>query len=88
MKGMNDIQYRIFIRFLKENKCYNELKTVNKHKDNNFSLYKFICLTREPIIYSFSWDNSIMGPEFWLKISLKWSDLILKILKREKNECI
>ena len=75
-------QKKTFIRFLKENNCYQQYVKNNKqYMKQNKSLFKSFDeiiqysgeVTNNPeLLYSFCWNDTKEGDNYWLKIHVKW----------------
>lgn len=79
-----DKKYKIFISFLKKKGCYESFKDYyyNKEKEipnyhDNLSLKQYINEEMEDVImFSFDWDESLEGYNYWDKIDDDWRELV------------
>lgn len=76
--------YKIFISFLKRKGCYEAFKDYyyNKEKEipnyhDNLSLKQYINEEMDDVImFSFYWDNTSEGWDYWDKIDDDWRELV------------
>lgn len=76
--------YKIFISFLKRKGCYEAFKDYyyNKEKEipnyhDNLSLKQYINEEMDDVImFSFDWDESLEGYDYWDKIDDDWRELV------------
>ena len=69
---MLSITHKIFIRFLKEEKCY--LEYINNLSDVNFEF--FINLNPKSLIgQAFTWCFTKEGYDYWVVKNIKWSKI-------------
>lgn len=73
---------RIFIRFLKENKMFNNFATYFA-KDNNltFSQYCRTCPMQEYFVCAFDWGTTHLSSGYWCEANNKWKTFLDKNLK-------
>ena len=79
-------KYKTFISFLKEKGCYESFKDYyyNKEKEipnyhDNLSLKQYINEEMDDVImFSFDWDESLEGYDYWDKIDDDWRELVEK----------
>ena len=88
----NNNRKKIFIRFLKENNCYNEFM-YNLTKHEKFGMYQFNNINDllyrlktmddlfiNEISLAFCWDETTQGFLYWNKITDKWNKIVWNII--------
>lgn len=71
---------KFFVKFLKENKCLSSFKrNYFKQKSKNHRNLNSIIKNNYPsvIVYSFTWDQTFEGQEFWEDLHYKWRHLLM-----------
>lgn len=74
---INDLHVKLFIKFLKVNKCYKQFFENNK--------LDYLPHYRSFIISSFSWSNTKEGHDFWENLHLKWIKVV-ETIKTYENK--
>lgn len=84
---MEALSNKQFVKFLKDNKCFDRYKHNVTHDSNFYFLQNFYDRLN-PNYYiqgAFSWSGSKEEANYWIRINIKWVDLIKIICKIEKK---